>query len=396
MNDTVRVRDAAGAEYASSLERVLEVLIATLANGRMDEAVALYAQIREDIGYQLIAKTQGNRPVLEQVANLFFQANDYHRAAYCCEQLDASQKAAELYELADDTAAASQMYARVGNFGKAAELSERAGSFAEAAAIHLHIGKPDNLVRAAMCFEKAGRPYEAATAWERAGRFENALGQYHVVADSSPDKKHAERQASALEERLGLRAPRIQPSMVRSTPSSSGAVATSPPPEVRAHDGESSASRSVSVASVTTMEGFEALRRIPLFSELSLPEQKSIHHLCVAVDVAAGAHLITAGQASPALWVLVSAVAEVRGGGTTVVHIEPGDHIGEMGLFDDSPAEVDVVVIRGGRCLRLEKTMFVDAMGASDAFALRIHRALFRTMRDRLRLTTRRLTGILV
>jgi tetratricopeptide (TPR) repeat protein len=394
MNDTVRVRDAAGVEYASSLERVLEVLTATLAGGRMTEAVALYAQIREDIGYQLIGKTQGNRTVLQQVANLFFQANDYHRAAYCCEQLDESKKAAELYELADDAAAAAQMYARVGSFGKAAELSERAGSFAEAARIHLHIGGPDNFVRAAVCFEKAGRPYEAATAWERAGRFENALNQYHLVADGSPDKKHAQRQAIELEERLGLRAPRLRTPPARSTPSSSASAGASR--SAGAHESDATVAEPFSIGSVTTMEGFDALRRIPLFSELSLPEQKSIHHLCVAVDVAAGTHLITAGQASPALWILVSAVAEVRGGGTTVVHIEPGDHIGDMGLFDDSPAEVDVVVIKGGRCLRLEKTMFVDAMGASDAFALRIHRALFRTMRDRLRLTTRRLTGIIV
>lgn len=393
MNDTVRVRDALGVEHASTLDRVLEALISALSHGRIDDAVALYAHIREDIGYQLIARTQGNRPVFEQVANLFFQANDYHRAAYCCEQLDESQKAAELYELADDAAAAAHNYARAGNLAKSAELSERSGSYAEAAAIHLHIGGSDNLVRAAMCFEKAGRAYEAATAWERADRLENALGQYQLVAASSPDKRHALSRVDVLEERLGLS--RGQASA--HPPASVQRAVVDPPREVPAPailPAMAPTNAEVTTGSVTKMEGFEALRRIPLFAELSLTEQKSIHHLCVGVDVTAGAQLITVGQVSPALWVMLSVVAEVKGGGTTLVHIEPGEHVGEMGLFDDAPAEVDVVAIKSGRCLRLDKALFIDAMRANDALALRIHRALFRTMRDRLRVATRRLTGV--
>jgi CRP/FNR family cyclic AMP-dependent transcriptional regulator len=373
MSETVKIRGADGVEYAYTLNRVLDGLVAALSSGQIDAAVALYAQIREDIAFQLIGRTQGNRPVFQQVANLFFQARDYQRAAYCCEQLDEPQKAAELYERADDAAAAAQMYAAAGNVPKAAEMFERAGSHVEAAKLHLHLGGEDHIVRAAMCFEKANRPFEAASAWEQAGRIENALGQYQNVADDSPDKKHADKQVRAIEERLGLR---------RSTTGQIPLSAVQQAPE-----------RFMPATTLTTMEGFDALRRIPLFAELSLPELKAIHHLCVAIDVPAGARLVEAGQPSPALWILLGVTAEVRGGHTTVARIEPGDHVGDMGLFDDSPAEVDVVALSSGRCLRLDKPAFRDAMAASDAFALRIHRGLFRSLRDRLRHTTRLVTG---
>lgn len=371
MTETVKIRGADGVEYAYTLNRVLDGLVAALSSGQIEAAVALYAQIREDIAFQLIGRTQGNRPVFQQVANLFFQARDYQRAAYCCEQLDEPQKAAELYERADDAAAAAQMYAAAGNVPKAAEMFERAGSHVEAAKLHLHLAGEDHLVRAAMCFEKANRTFEAASAWEQAGRIENALGQYQNVAEDSPDKKMADKQVRAIEERLGLR---------RST---TGQMSTA-----AVHQ-----AAFMPATTLTTMEGFDALRRIPLFAELSLPELKAIHHLCVAVDVPAGVRLVEAGLPSPALWILLGVTAEVRGGHTTVAHIEPGDHVGDMGLFDDAPAEVDVVALTSGRCLRLDKPAFRDAMAASDAFALRIHRGLFRSLRDRLRHTTRLVTG---
>jgi CRP-like cAMP-binding protein len=66
----------------------------------------------------------------------------------------------------------------------------------------------------------------------------------------------------------------------------------------------------------------------------------------------------------------------------------PGAHVGEMGLFDDVPAGVDVVVAAPGRALRLDKRGFREVMNTNDAFAVRVHRVLFRTLRDRLRSTT--------
>ena len=45
MSDTVTIRGPDGAEYSYTLDRVLDGLIQTLTAGRVDAAVALYAQI---------------------------------------------------------------------------------------------------------------------------------------------------------------------------------------------------------------------------------------------------------------------------------------------------------------------------------------------------------------
>lgn len=376
MSDTVTIRGPDGAEYSYTLDRVLDGLIQTLTAGRVDAAVALYAQIREDVAFQLIGRTQGNTEVFRQVANLFFQARDYQRAGYCCEQLDEPAKAAALYERADDFAAAAQMYAAIGDSKKAADMFEKAGSLIEAATLHLQLhqgGGVDHAVRAAMCFERAGRLYDAAMAWEKAERIEKALSIYHGIADDSPEKKHAERQAKELEARLGLK--RAQTGQMMAVGGVDLAVGGS------GADGHR----------VTMMEGFESLRRVPLFQELSLTELKSVYHLCDVVDLTFGARLIEAGQPSPALWVLLTAIVDVRGaGGRDVARLAAGAHVGEMGLFDDAASGVDVVVAAPGRALRLDKVGFLNVMAANDALALRIHRVLFHAMRDRLRATTDR------
>jgi tetratricopeptide (TPR) repeat protein len=374
MSETVTIRGADGADYFYNLDRVLDGLVATLSAGRVDEAASLYAQVREDIAFQLIGKTQGNLDVLRQVANLFFRARDYGRAAYCCEQLDEHHKAAELYERADDHAQAAQMYALAGATEKAAEMYEKAGSLVEAARLHLLLPGVDHAVRAALCFERAHRAFDAAQAWEKAGKGEKALGLYHAVDDDSPDKKVAQKLAAALEEQLGMQ--RAQTGMM--------AAADIPVGGGFVDDAQQR---------VTMMSGFEQLAKLPLFSELALTELKAIYHLCELVELPFGAAIIEAGASSPALWVLLSGVLDVRGhshdgAAAEIARLMPGAHVGEMGLFDDVPAGVDVVVSAPGRALRLDKRGFREVMNTNDAFAVRVHRVLFRTLRDRLRKTT--------
>jgi hypothetical protein len=386
MSDTVTIRGADGADYAYTLNRVLDSLIQTLMAGRFDAAVTLYAQIREDVAFQLIGRTQGNVELFRLVANLLFQARDYQRAGYCCEQLDEPGKAAALYERADDFAAAAQMYATTGDSAKAAEMFEKAGSLVDAAKLHLHLhgqqGGVDHAVRAAMCFERAGRLLDAAMAWENADRMEKALSLYHAIDDDSPEKKHAKRQIMGLEARLALtRAPGALTAELGAVDVDDLATGG----DGRDGPGGGAGHR------VTMMEGFEFLRQLPLFVDVSLTDLKSIYHLCDVVDVPAGARLIEAGQPSPALWVLLTAVVAVRGaGGRDVARLAAGAPVGDMGLFDDAAAGVDVVVVQPGRTLRLQKAGFSNLMAANDALALRIHRVLFRTMRDRLRSTTDR------
>lgn len=389
MTETVTVQGADGAEFFYTLDRVLQGLIQTLAAGRVDEAADLYARVREDIAFQLISRAQGNNDVMQQVANLFFRARDFQRAAYCCEQLDEQEKAAALYEKAADYAAGAQCYAAAGNAQKAAELFEKGGNPAEAAKLYLTLGDVDHLARAALCFEKASRPFDAAQAWERAGKIEKALALYGAVEDDSPDKKLALRLAKELLDKSNLK--RAMTGQLALADVSAAVASGSAPAAVDIGGG---AVDDDGKNRVTLMEGFSFLQRLPLFRELHLAELKSIYHLCSVVALPFGERLVAHGAPAAALWVVLEGNVDVRGtSGKEVARLGPGDHIGEMGLFDDAPAGVDVVAATPVRALRLNKHGFREAMAADDGLAVRIYQVLFATLRDRLKKTTDRLTA---
>jgi CRP-like cAMP-binding protein len=91
------------------------------------------------------------------------------------------------------------------------------------------------------------------------------------------------------------------------------------------------------------------------------------------------------------MWIVLDGALVVSSrGGAEVARLGAGAHVGEMGLFDDAPANVDVVVAVTGRALRLDRRGFRDAMATNDSFAVRVYRALFVALRDRLRATTDR------
>jgi tetratricopeptide (TPR) repeat protein len=555
MTNTVTIRGADGGDALYELDRVLTSLLQLLQANRIDEAADLYARVRDDVSYPLISRAQSDKNTFRRLANLFFRARDYARAAYCCEHLDEPAKAAALYEQAGDFAASAQMFAAAGDVARAAAMFERAGNHVEAARMYLTIATPDSLLRAGSCFERAGRAFDAAQSYERAGRPEQALALYQSIDDDSPDKRVAAKLARALIDRFaaanpappgatttpwgmrgpdpaadfeprgtdpflrrpvasgfglaaaglggtgpegadprlldpftrtatspGLAAPGIAAhtpawppastaaaafpadertadafgvpaSLPTTTPSSTGGSAVLAPPvplapvpvataaivpgatpwttapapvagaslgtnshEAAAADPFARVATSPSLpappfsnvgapalsdpggvavtpagTSVTLMEGFDALKALPLFSPLSLGELKSVYHLCSIVPLLPGEPLIGAGAPAPALWIVLDGELLVRAPtGTEVARVGRGDHVGEMGLFDDAPASVDVIVARAGRALRLQRSGLRDMVANNDSLAARIYRVLFLMLRDRLRSTTQR------
>jgi tetratricopeptide (TPR) repeat protein len=421
MTDTVTITGKDGNEFFYDLERVLTSLLQMLHANRIDEAADLYARIRDDVSYPLIARAQVDKDTFRKLANVFFRARDFARAAYCCEHLEEPKKAASLYEQAGDFAAAAQMFATAGDVARAAEMFERAGNLVEAARMYVNIATPDALLRAGACFERVGRLFDAAQTYERVGRFEQALALYGSIDNDSPDKKVATRLAKALIERLGTqRAPSSAsspkaPSVAPPVREGFGVEPDGRPPDTQPPDTEpdiapawgrpsapergpqpvilgASSSVDATPRPVTLMEGFDALKALPLLSALSLPELKAVHHLCALVTLSPQELLIEAGAPASALWIVLQGELVVSAAsGAEVARVGAGGHVGEMGLFDDAPASVDVVVAVAGRALRLDRGGFRDMVAANDALAARVYRVLFTTMRDRLRATTDRI-----
>ncbi len=389
---TIRGRAPGEADFFYTLDRVMGGLLAALKAGRIDEAVDVYTRCREDIGYQIIARAQGDAELFKQVANLFFRARDFARAAYCCEHLEEHAKAAQLYERCDDFAQAAQMYAAAGDRLKSAEMFEKDGAVAEAGKLYRDLG--DHL-RAAVCFERAHKRFDAATCYQTAGKHEKAIEILNLIDDDSPDRKVANKLIKELMAEAKLqRAPTSQMAAAQIT-SEDAAQAKAPgpvaPEPILLGGGLLPESGK---GLVTVMEGFEALHGLPLFAEVSLVDLKALYHLCEVADVAAGDVVIRAGAPADALCIVIDGELHVRAPGTSAPLgvVSAGQYVGEMTLVDDGAATVDVVAARPSRLLRLAARGFLHVLQTHDALALRIYRAFNRVLASRLRDTTARLS----
>lgn len=387
---TIKGRAPGEADFFYTLDRVLGGLLAALKAGRVDEAVDVYSRCREDIGFQLISRSQADRELFKQTANLFFRARDYARAAYCCEHLEEHLKAAQLYERCDDYAHAAQMYASAGDRAKAAEMFEKDGNLVEAGRLFRDQKEP---LRAAACFERAKRPFDAATMYQEAGKLEKAIEVLNTIDEEHPERKVANRVIKELMAQVNLRRAQTgQISALQVAPATpSVSVEEQPPaPEPILVGGGQLGEGGTGI--VTVMEGFNVLQELPLFAEVSLPELKSIYHLCEVKTVQPGDVLIRAGKPAEALFVVMSGEIEVKTPSDDhVTMLGIGQHAGEMSIVDDAPAGVHVVAAAPGRVLRLDKRGFRHALATNDSLALRVMKVFVKVLTERLRGTTARI-----
>jgi tetratricopeptide (TPR) repeat protein len=390
---TIRGKAPGEADFFYTLERVMGGLLAALKAGRIDEAVDVYTRCREDIGYQIISRSQGDPELFRQVANLFFRARDFSRAAYCCEHLEEPIKAAALYERCDDWPQAAMMYAQAGDRTKAAEMFEKAGNLGEAAKLFKDLGEH---LRAAQCFERGHKWFDASQSYQAAGQVEKAIQVLNAIDDDSPDRKVANKVIKELMAQAQT-AGQLQRSntgqlalsdVTQAVKTAPAPISITPEPILVGGGQIDESGKNI----VTVMEGFEVLRELPLFAELSLSELKQLYTLCVIQNVDAGAVLIQSGQPAPALFLVMRGELEVKTpAGEHVTALGLGQHAGEMSLVDESPATVDVVASAPSRIIRLDKPGFKKALAANDGLALRVMRVFVRTLIERLRDTTARI-----
>ena len=81
----------------------------------------------------------------------------------------------------------------------------------------------------------------------------------------------------------------------------------------------------------------ERLKSIPMFSDLSNKELRSVSRLMTAVTVAEGTDIITQDEIGREFMILLTGTAVVRRNGCKLADIGPGDMTGEVGVLSDSP-----------------------------------------------------------
>lgn len=140
---------------------------------------------------------------------------------------------------------------------------------------------------------------------------------------------------------------------------------------------------------VTRMEGYEVLKKLPIFADLSLDEMKAFYGICDQVTFKKGDVIIEQGMQGQGLVIVREGslrVAKVEGPReTTLATLPAGNFVGEMSLVDDAPTSARVIADAPVKALRIRRDRFAQFMNANDRIALRVYRAFLTTLTSRLR-----------
>lgn len=437
------------AQQFQATEQVCTEVLRVLAAGFSDQAASLIASSGAEVGDALL-KLNGLSPsIQDSLAEAFYLARDYERAAIAAGRLDNPERAALLLERSGQFVRAAELRERLGQSMPAAELYLRGGAPERAASLFVKLGRLD---QAAEAFERAGKLYEAGRLWSRQRRLDRALEtlqrvdtsdetfvpstlllgrileftghpaaailRYQEVVHSRP----LDASTVDIHERLiGLfvqtnnipEARRLinkvlkfepnRPYPIRalglllgkgSTEATMRSVVSSPPPPLQ-ENAESRMFSSKQPQTITAVHpAIDQLRQLPIFQELSLSEIRILHTAGESVTYKAGELLVEQDQEGLYFFVLFSGSVEVRrvpysqGPEVLLAELRQGACIGEMSLLDEGPTSARVRAVVDTRTFRWPLAKMRALLADNERTALRILRVMSRAMSVRLRETS--------
>lgn len=445
MNDNEYDFDAAGqASQAGPFQataQLREAVLRFLEKGALDQAASLIASSGAEVGDALLDE---DAPKLipsqrEALADAFFRARDFERAGRAAALLDDPERAAQFYEKSGQFVKAAALYERLHRNEKAAELHERGRNFERAGRLFEQAGRLD---RAAQAFERGGGLYEAGRLWARQRKLDRALQALQQVDSAHPsfvpamlllgrileytghvdaatarylEVVHArplDASTVDIHERLidlyvasgnEREARRFINSVIRHDPSRQKAPRAL---GLLLGKGSSEATMrsastprpvdppaSTGVISVTAVHPIiDALRQLPLLTELSLGELRALHALGEQCHYEQDETLIEPDQEGKYLIVLLSGavqVARVDGGRETpLAELRYGACVGEMALIDQGPTSARVRALRAVDAFRWPIERLRQHLASEEHTALSLLRVMSRTLSVRLRETS--------
>ena len=142
---------------------------------------------------------------------------------------------------------------------------------------------------------------------------------------------------------------------------------------------------------VRLMEGLLALRRVPLFSHLTLDQLETISGLMRPVEYLAGEVMMTQGDPGEELYVLLEGEARAYRNYDTdsqlyLSTMKPVSYIGEIAMLDQAPRSATVVVTEDARLLTLGAEPFRELILQTPEISFEV----FRVLTERIRAAERR------
>ncbi len=375
-----------------------------------------------------------------QAAECYSKANDPVRAANMYEKAGEVRKAAELYygagklsEAADaleksgDLIGGAQLVMRLEDYRRAAHLLAQVQAtdarFIQATGllseVLVKLDRRDLAIQRLAAALPPGTPVvDKMTAelayrlgrlmWE-AGQPEQAGRAFELVSSWDAGYKDVASCLAAVRKGTGVAAQVTDPFAPSKVTQSMKPLPKRPPPvkvtdPFAALDGNPFAPRppapkplvpprpaeTVKISYTQRMEGYDALKALPIFEDLSLEEMKAFFNVSESVYFSAGEVLIEQGHPGGGLLIIregTCQVSKVEHGGreTKLATLGPGSYAGEMSLIDDAPTSARVRAEDNIKALLIRKERFEQFMFANDRIALRVYRTFVKTLSQRLR-----------
>jgi CRP/FNR family transcriptional regulator, cyclic AMP receptor protein len=120
----------------------------------------------------------------------------------------------------------------------------------------------------------------------------------------------------------------------------------------------------------------EALKRAPLFEDLSSKELGEVALRTDDLDFPAGKTLVREGDVGSEFYVIMEGEAEVTRDGETIAKHGPGSFFGEIALVEDVPRTATVTATTPLRCFVLTRGRFLHVLDEFPAVERKVMRAL--------------------
>lgn len=138
---------------------------------------------------------------------------------------------------------------------------------------------------------------------------------------------------------------------------------------------------------LTQEQNIAFLRRVPLFSGLTEAQIERLAAGSVRRNFPKGRVIVTEGEPSQSLYILLSGRAKVQRSDTEgkeviLAVIGPGECFGEMSLIDESPRSASVITTESSDFMSINKESFKAMMMSSPEICLRIMIGLVRRLRE--------------
>ncbi|WP_342381729.1 cyclic nucleotide-binding domain-containing protein [Myxococcus stipitatus] len=321
-------------------------------------------------------------------------ARDFSGAARLLCGCGEDARVAALYVQAGQYVDAAEAYLRVGDAERAAAAFERGGALERALEVYRGLGSSEAV---AQCLVRLGRPFEAALVYRELGHPHSEVEALGCVPVG--DVRYVEsvlRMCMLLDAEgftrraLALLADTMRGSeAVRADPALAAEKARLLRRMGMEAEAEAVIARLMAQGIVPRDDGYEYLKAIPIFGELSLEDMRDLYRVARQVLIPAGAVVLEKGTMGVGLFVLLEGTVEVFSGteddARRLNTLGPGAHLGEISLVQDAPVSARVKARTAVRALRITRAGFQHYLDTHESAALRIYRLFTQNLAARVR-----------